>query len=293
MFDSVKQKHGNPPTHSTWQQLFIKTSQKINILERAFTSSESNAAVQDPLEILTTTEPTRENTNKVRDDESHQAPDFQSDEVRDSLESQSLRGSTPEPDVPRSSVSRYGRIRKQTHKIWQYQRQIAMSAIIATHEDMDDFDIPTHSMAYLAKNSADTMYFDQTISQPDRNQFIQAIVKEVNDHIDHKHWRLIHISEVPEDQKVLPSVWSMKRKRDIKTQEVRKWKARLNVHGGKQIHGVNYWETFAPVVTWITIRLLLILTVLNNWKSRQIDFILTYPQAGIQVPMYMELPKCI
>ena len=168
-----------------------------------------------------------------------------------------------------------------------------MSAIIATHEDVDDFDMPMHPIAYLAKNSADTMYYDQAINQPDRDQFIQAIVKEFNDHIDHKHWQLIPRSEVPKEQKVLPSVWSMKRKRDIKTQEVYKWKARLNVHGGKQTHGVNYWETFAPVVTWITIRLLLVLTVLNNWKSRQIDFVLAYPQADIQVPMYMELPKGI
>ena len=40
--------------------------------------------------------------------------------------------------------------------------------------------------------------------------------------------------------------------------EVYKWKARLNVHGGKQEHGVNYWETYAPVIGWTTIRLFLI-----------------------------------
>jgi len=27
--------------------------------------------------------------------------------------------------------------------------------------------------------------------------------------------------------------------------EVYKWKVRLNVHGGKQTHGVDYWETNA------------------------------------------------
>ena len=118
MSKSSTTKHGNPPTHSTWQQLagLIKTSQKINLLERVLTSSKSNAAEPDPLEILATTEPTRENENEGRDDESPKATDFQSDEIRDSLEPQSLRGSTPEPDVPRTSISRYGRVRKLTQK---------------------------------------------------------------------------------------------------------------------------------------------------------------------------------
>ena len=30
----------------------------------------------------------------------------------------------------------------------------------------------------------------------------------------------------------------------------------LNVHGGKQTYGVNYFETYAPVVTWFAIRLM-------------------------------------
>ena len=41
----------------------------------------------------------------------------------------------------------------------------------------------------------------------------------------------------------------MRHKRRITTQEVYKWKAHLNVHGGQQEHGVHYWDTYAPVVT--------------------------------------------
>jgi hypothetical protein len=42
----------------------------------------------------------------------------------------------------------------------------------------------------------------------------------------------------------------MKHKRDIKTQQVYKHKARLNVHGSKQVYGENYFKIFAPAVTW-------------------------------------------
>jgi Reverse transcriptase (RNA-dependent DNA polymerase) len=67
----------------------------------------------------------------------------------------------------------------------------------------------------------------------------------------------------------------------------------LNVHGGKQEYAVNYFETYAPVVTWYTVRLLIILSILLGWHTRQIDFVFAYPQADIEYDMYMELPKGI
>ena len=196
-----------------------------------------------------------------------------------------------EPALP-TSTSRYGRIRKLTPKMQEYQRQI-LSAHLAIFEDEDPTTELDHPLIFSATSNPDTMYFDEGMKQPDREQFLHAVVKEVNDHITRKHWKLIPRSQVPKGVKVLPSVWSLKRKREIKTRQVYKWKARLNVHGGRQEKEINYWETFAPVVTWITIRLLLILTIINKWKSRQVDFILAYPQANIETDMYMELPKGI
>ena len=73
-------------------------------------------------------------------------------------------------------------------------------------EEMED------PIAFLASSNADTMYFDQAMKQPDCKEFIKAVVKEVNDHIECKHWQLIPRSQVPKDTKVLDSVWSMKRK---------------------------------------------------------------------------------
>jgi hypothetical protein len=40
--------------------------------------------------------------------------------------------------------------------------------------------------------------------------------------------------------------------------EIKKYKARLNIHGGKQVYGMNYYATYAPVVTWFSIRFLII-----------------------------------
>ena len=45
----------------------------------------------------------------------------------------------------------------------------------------------------------------------------------------------------------------MKRKRRITTQEVHKWKARLNIDGNKQKYGLDYEERYTPVVAWLAI----------------------------------------
>jgi hypothetical protein len=175
------------------------------------------------------------------------------------------------------------------------QRGVAFSAYYkAMHqEDYLLQDEMMNPVAFMASSNQDTMYFHQAMKAPDRKQFMQAVIKEVNDHIENKNWELIPRDKVPKGTTILPSVWSMKRKRDIKTQQVYKHKARLNVHGGKQVYGENYFETFAPVVTWFSIRLLLVLSILNKWHTRQVDFVLAYTQADIEFDMYMELPAGI
>ena len=105
-------------------------------------------------------------------------------------------------------------------------------------------------IAFAASTDPDIMYLHEALKQPDRAQFIQAIEKEVNDHVQRKHWRLVRKDDVPKGTKILDAVWAMRRKRRIGTREVYKWKARLNIHGGQQEKGINYWETYAPVVMW-------------------------------------------
>ena len=135
------------------------------------------------------------------------------------------------------------------------------------------------------------MYLHEALRAPDRKQFIQAMRKEVEDHEKRGHWEVVSKDEVPPGTKILPAVWSMKRKRRIATGEIYKWKACLNVHGGKQEKGINFWETYSPVVSWFSIRIFLTLTIINNWHTRQVDFILAYPQADIETELYMEIPQ--
>jgi hypothetical protein len=148
-------------------------------------------------------------------------------------------------------------------------------------------------VAFMYETDEETMYYDQAMRAPDRQNFVEAVVKEVNDHITSKHWILIPISQVPKGVKVLDSVWSTKRKKDIKTRKVYKHKARLNVHGGKQEFTLNFFETFSPVVNWFSVRLIFTLALLSGWQTKQVDFVLANPQVPIEFDMCMNLPKGI
>ena len=145
-------------------------------------------------------------------------------------------------------------------------------------------------VSFLASKTGGTMYYDQAMRQPDAEQFSEAAVKEVNSHTDCKHWEIISRDQVPHGHDIIPAVWSMRRKRDISTGRVTKYKARLNIHGGMQEYGVNYFDTFSPVATWSTIILVFILSLLNGWYTRQVDWVLAYPQADVEYDLYMNLP---
>jgi len=93
------------------------------------------------------------------------------------------------------------------------------------------------------------------------------MIREIATHENRKHWKIIPIKEVPENIKILDLVCTMRRKRKMGTSEISKYKARLNAHGGQQEVGINFWETYAPVVMWTTVRLIITLATIQGWPS--------------------------
>ena len=71
--------------------------------------------------------------------------------------------------------------------------------------------------------------------------------------------------------------------------ELIKHKARLCMHREKQVRGVNFLNTYAPVVQSTTRRLMLILHQVNNWKYRHLDYILAFTQALTDTDIYLRI----
>eukprot|EP00957_Ditylum_brightwellii_P122357 9331467-Ditylum_brightwellii.AAC.1 len=72
-----------------------------------------------------------------------------------------------------------------------------------------------------------------------------------------------------------------------------KYKARLCCHGGQQQWGVNFYETYTPVVSWAAVKAMVIMSKLHNLHTRSIDFILAYPQAEVKLVIYLCPPAGI
>jgi hypothetical protein len=80
-----------------------------------------------------------------------------------------------------------------------------------------------HMVAFIGSNPH-TMTLDEALKEPDRDQFVEAMRKELQDHVE--RWKVIPRKAVPNHKIPIPMVWSMKRKRNP-VGNIVKWKARL------------------------------------------------------------------
>ena len=54
--------------------------------------------------------------------------------------------------------------------------------------------------------------------------------------------------------------------------------------------GEHYDETYAPVASWNSVRMLLTLTAVHGWHTRQIDFVQAFAQAPAEKTLYRKIP---
>ena len=45
---------------------------------------------------------------------------------------------------------------------------------------------------------------------------------------------------------------------------------------------MNYWETYSPVVNWVSVRDMLTLSILIELYTKSVDFVLAYNQADVK-----------
>jgi Reverse transcriptase (RNA-dependent DNA polymerase) len=51
--------------------------------------------------------------------------------------------------------------------------------------------------------------------------------------------------------------------------------------GDKQIEGVDFFDTYAPVVAWSTVRLLIVFSVTLGLVTKQVDYTQVFVQADL------------
>ncbi len=141
------------------------------------------------------------------------------------------------------------------------------------------------TLAQSSVASNKTFNYKEALQQSDKIEF--AMIHKVNNHKTQNHWTLTkHCDLLPGTKTIMP-IWSFKRKH-FPDETLNKHKAQLCAYSGIQTWGQNYWETYAPVVNWASVRILLAVAKIHGSSSKSIDFVLAFPQADLEVLFYME-----
>jgi hypothetical protein len=104
-----------------------------------------------------------------------------------------------------------------------------------------------------------------------------------------KHGTYI-VKKTPKGRKPISCKWVYKQKKDEKRQETTK-KSRLVVRGFKQVAGLDYGETFSPVVSAQAARLVFALAFYYDFNLWQLDVRTAFLHGDIDTEIYMEPPE--
>jgi hypothetical protein len=116
----------------------------------------------------------------------------------------------------------------------------------------------------------------------------KAVLNEYETLLKRNTWTYVRRDK--EVQKnIIDCKWVFKTKRD-NTGKIEKRKARLVAKGFKQLEGIDYEETFAPVMKYKSFRL--ILHLMNEWgyNSNQLDQASAFVNAEMNETIYMKQP---
>jgi Reverse transcriptase (RNA-dependent DNA polymerase) len=133
----------------------------------------------------------------------------------------------------------------------------------------------------------DTLSYDEAMRDLDRDKWIEAATKEISELEQHGAWDEVPLSDAM--KKITPTTWVFRRKR-APDGTLLKWKGRFCCRGDLE-EQEPHEETFAPVAAWSSVRVLLTLTLIWNWKSCTVDFSNAFIQSHLDSPKWIHLPR--
>lgn len=129
--------------------------------------------------------------------------------------------------------------------------------------------------------------FEEAVSGPEAQHWKKAMTKEMNSHEQNHTWTL---TDLPEGRKKIGSKWVYKHKIG-KDGTIESYKARLCAKGYSQKEGIDYNETFAPVLKYKSLRIILALAAINDLEIKQMDVETAFLNATIKEEVYMQQPE--
>ena len=144
-----------------------------------------------------------------------------------------------------------------------------------------------HSVSVAFTEHTDPSSVSEARSAPDRLEWENAMETEMRSLLSNKVWELV---EPPPNRKIVGSKRVFKWKIDANG-IVERYKARLVAQGCTQKFGLDYEETFSPVVRFESIRFLLAVGAQHKLQLHQMDVSTAFLHGELTEEVYMRQPE--
>ena len=182
-----------------------------------------------------------------------------------------------------------------SESLYKHFHQLFSLQMDARTKEILDPDAAIHPFSLAAKlESEDYPSFKEILRMApnERDKWFDSMDEELKALFESDACQFIDRAEVVRRKKeIVKSTWAFRKKRKP-SGEVTRYKSRLCVRGDLQKDKAQYGpnETFAPVVEWMTVRLLFTLGLVEGWSTASVDFKNAFTQAKLPEPIYLELP---
>lgn len=129
----------------------------------------------------------------------------------------------------------------------------------------------------------------EALSGQDATNWKKAMEDEYKSLIENETWTLVNL---PEGRKAISNKWVFKTKLGADG-TIDRYKARLVVKGCSQRRGIDYTETFSPVVRYASIRFLVAMAARLDLDIDQMDVVTAFLQGDLKEEVYMKQPDSL
>ena len=157
-------------------------------------------------------------------------------------------------------------------------------------KDSDESTPPVFWRANAVETAADLSGpspFEAAVSGPDQVHWRKAI------HAELESMRLrgvFRAAKLPNGQRAIGTKWVFKIKRKADG-SIEKYKARLVAKGFKQKYGIDYTETFSPVVKYVTLRMIIAIAKHFGWTLDQLDVVTAFLYGVMKEQVFCVIPE--
>ena len=144
-----------------------------------------------------------------------------------------------------------------------------------------------------ARNNAGRVRDDPTLNQAMActhwERWLEAILDGLHSLSEHG---VFELCELPAGCRPLPAKWVLKIKRGAQG-EIERFKARYVAKGFEQVYGVEFFETWAPVGKYATLRALLSICVMWGPETKHVDIKCAFLNGALHQDVYIVQPPML